>query len=131
MKPKALFGYLDFETVWFLDTSTGVNHPQLIANPEIGTHTHTYSAEVTAPTCTEQGYTTYTCSCGDSYRGAYVDALGHQLVTLAAVEATCAATGKTEGSYCSVCHTVLQAQEELAKVGHTIVTFQLPIRINC
>ena len=40
-------------------------------------HTHSYTAAVTAPTCTEQGYTTYTCSCGDSYKGSYVDPLGH------------------------------------------------------
>ena len=41
-------------------------------------HTHSYTAAVTAPTCTEQGYTTYTCSiCGDSYKGDYKDALGH------------------------------------------------------
>ena len=33
---------------------------------------------VTAPTCTERGYTTYTCvDCGYSYEGDYVDALGH------------------------------------------------------
>ncbi|MGN1478541.1 MAG: leucine-rich repeat protein [Acutalibacteraceae bacterium] len=38
---------------------------------------HDYIASVTAPTCTEQGYTTYTCSkCGDSYISDYVDALG-------------------------------------------------------
>ena len=40
-------------------------------------HTHSYTAAVTAPTCTEQGYTTYTCSCGDSYKSDYKDALGH------------------------------------------------------
>ena len=41
-------------------------------------HTHSYTAAVTAPTCTERGYTTYTCSvCGDSYKGSYVDPLGH------------------------------------------------------
>jgi len=34
-------------------------------------HTHNYSASVTQPTCTTQGYTTYTCSCGDSYRDDY------------------------------------------------------------
>ncbi len=38
---------------------------------------HTYNKEVTAPTCTEQGYSTYTCACGDSYVSDYVDALGH------------------------------------------------------
>lgn len=40
-------------------------------------HTHSYTGTVTAPTCTEKGYTTYTCTCGDSYVDDYVDALGH------------------------------------------------------
>ena len=40
-------------------------------------HTHSYKAVVTAPTCTEKGYTTHTCACGDSYVDTYVDALGH------------------------------------------------------
>ena len=38
---------------------------------------HTYSASVTPPTCTEQGYTTYTCECGNSYVDDYVEAAGH------------------------------------------------------
>ena len=38
---------------------------------------HTYEPSVTAPTCTEQGYTTYTCEYGDSYVADYVDATGH------------------------------------------------------
>ena len=38
---------------------------------------HSYVAVVTAPTSTEQGYTTYTCSvCGDTYVGDYTDATG-------------------------------------------------------
>ena len=41
------------------------------------THKHSYTAVVTAPTCTEGGYTTYTCECGDSYVSDYTDALGH------------------------------------------------------
>ena len=40
-------------------------------------HTHSYTDVVTAPTCTAKGYTTHTCSCGDSYVDTYVDALGH------------------------------------------------------
>ena len=40
-------------------------------------HEHSYTAVVTPPTCTEKGYTTHTCSCGDSYVDTYVDALGH------------------------------------------------------
>ena len=37
---------------------------------------HNYTTVVTAPTCTERGYTTYTCSCGASYVDDYVDATG-------------------------------------------------------
>ena len=40
-------------------------------------HTHYYTVTVTAPTCTEKGYTTHTCACGDSYVDTYTDALGH------------------------------------------------------
>ena len=40
-------------------------------------HEHSYTAVVTPPTCTEKGYTTHTCACGDSYVDTYTDALGH------------------------------------------------------
>jgi putative cell wall-binding protein len=44
----------------------------------VSTHTHSYTSVITSPTCTEQGYTTYTCSsCGNSYKDTYVSALGH------------------------------------------------------
>ena len=39
------------------------------------THIHSYIAKVTAPTKTSEGYTTYTCSCGQSYISDYVPAL--------------------------------------------------------
>ena len=42
-------------------------------------HIHNYSEAVTPPTCTEQGFTTYTCACGEQYVDNYVDALGHTL----------------------------------------------------
>lgn len=58
-------------------------------------HTHNYSSKVTPPTCTEEGYTTYTCGCGDSYKGNYKDPTGHSYgawkVTTAA---TCTAKGE-------------------------------------
>ena len=39
---------------------------------------HGYIPAVTAPTCTEDGYTTYTCAvCGDSYVADHTPALGH------------------------------------------------------
>ena len=42
------------------------------------THIHSYTSTLTAPTCTEPGYTTYTCDCGESYADDYVDATGHK-----------------------------------------------------
>ena len=59
-------------------SSTG-NNDLLTANIHYNyvSHTHSYKAVVTAPTCTAKGYTTHTCACGDSYVDTYVDALGH------------------------------------------------------
>ena len=70
-------------------------------------HKHSYKDIVTAPTCTEKGYTTHTCACGDSYVDTYVDALGHAWdsgkVTKAATETetgtktfTCTRCGETK-----------------------------------
>lgn len=39
---------------------------------------HSYKAVVTDPTCTAQGYTTFTCECGDTYKANYVDKLNHK-----------------------------------------------------
>ena len=66
-------------------------------------HEHSYTPAVTAPTCTEGGYTTYTCACGHSYVSDYTDALGHDMGSWYTVtEATCAAAG-TERRDCSRC----------------------------
>ena len=45
--------------------------------PQPTNHTHDYSKAVVDSTCTEKGYTKYTCSCGDSYTASYKDPLGH------------------------------------------------------
>ena len=39
---------------------------------------HEYLPKVTAPTCTEAGYTTYTCACGKSYTDDVEPAAGHK-----------------------------------------------------
>ena len=56
---------------------------------------HDYSAEVTEPTCTAMGYTTYTCgNCNDSYIGDYVDKADHEY-SEAVTEPTCTSHGFT------------------------------------
>ncbi|MBQ8042640.1 MAG: hypothetical protein IJ272_00625 [Clostridia bacterium] len=58
-------------------------------------HTHSYTSVVTEPTCMAQGYTTHTCSCGDSYKDSYKGALGHSYKSTV-VAPTTEAGGYTE-----------------------------------
>ena len=66
-------------TLYFIESKEGWTSPTWNGYPTAtwAPHEHTYTETVTAPTCTEQGYTTHTCECGDSYVDAYIDALGH------------------------------------------------------
>lgn len=83
--------------------------------PALG-HTHRYTSKVTAPTCTEAGFTTFTCSCGDSYKEAGEKALGHSYKD-AVTAPTC-----TEGGYtthtCTVCGDV-KTDNQTAAAGHS------------
>lgn len=65
---------------------------------------HEYKASITPPTCTSQGYTTYTCGlCGKTYTDNYVSALGHNYGRWVIVqEATETRAGLRERS-CVVC----------------------------
>lgn len=60
---------------------------------------HTYSSDVKAPTCTEMGYTIYTCGvCGDTYKDNYKSVVPHnfdEIITenVTIVDATCTVDG--------------------------------------
>ena len=78
------------------------------------------SGKVTkAATCTAAGAKTYTCTRCKKIRTETIAATGHKAVKDAAVAATCETTGKTEGSHCSVCNTVIKAQTTVAALGHS------------
>ena len=83
-------------------------------------HVHHYQSFVTMPTCLENGYTTYRCSCGESYVDSYVDALGHNLVNDAEVLPTCTDTGLSEGRHCTRCNYEVK-QNIVPALGHNIV----------
>ena len=70
----------------------------------IDPNNHDYVAVATAPTCTEQGYTTHTCSrCNDTYVDDYVNALDHDLVHHEAKAPTCTEIGWEAYDTCSRC----------------------------
>lgn len=83
---------------------------------------HEYEDTIVPPTCTEQGYTLRTCPCGNVVKQNYVDALGHDMVTDAAVAPTCTETGLTEGRHCSRCDRATTAQKVVPALGHDKVT---------
>ena len=80
-------------------------------------HTHEYTKNVVAPTCTADGYTAYTCACGDTYQDTFV-AGGHQEEILPALKATCTGDGLTQGKVCTVCGAVVVEQTPVAAPGH-------------
>ena len=73
----------------------------------------------TAPTCTEKGVKTYTCSVCDETKTEAIDATGHTPVDVAAKDATCTEKGNTAGTKCSVCDKILSGVEEIPAKGHT------------
>lgn len=78
-------------------------------------HDHKYSAETVAPTCTEAGYTVYTCFCGDRYTSDTVEASGHDYEK-DVTEPTCKEGGYTVYT-CGKCgHSY---KEDIAARGHS------------
>ena len=57
-------------------------------------HAHSYVESTVAPTCTTDGYTLYSCSCGDSYQEGSVPATGHNY-TVSMAAPTCTEDGGT------------------------------------
>ena len=90
------------------DTATGVRNALNSAAYDLHTammaleeHEHVYTDTITAPTCTEAGYTTHTCECGKSYTDTPTEPLGHSY-TETVVPPTCTQDGYTE-HVCGAC----------------------------
>lgn len=81
-------------------------------------HNHSYSKAVILPTCTSEGYTSYSCSCGNMYTDDRVPALGHSYGEWKVVkDATASETGLEE-QVCSRCgaknQKIIEKREETA-----------------
>ena len=86
-------------------------------------HEHDYTAVVTEPTCTEQGYTTYTCECGESYVADYTEPLNHlEVIDIPEVPATETEAGKTAGKKCALCGEVLEGCEEIPELEEIVIS---------
>ena len=83
---------------------------------------HDYQEEVTPPTCTEMGHSTFTCSwCGDSYEGSYTDPTGHTPSDwIVDVEPTTDSEGSRHKE-CEVCGETLET-EEIEKIYNQATT---------
>lgn len=103
----------------------------IIVKDDVNYADHTHAANkagvVTKPTCTEDGYTTYTCDiCDEAYTAELTKATGHKAgdpVRTDEVEATCSKEGSyDEIVYCSVCGTELSRKTvTVSKKPHTEV----------
>ena len=83
---------------------------------------HEEKAEITPPTCTEMGYTTWTCTrCHESHKGEYTKATGHKAGDwIVDQEPTTTSAGKRH-TVCVTCGEVLET-EELEKYYQQAVT---------
>ena len=89
-------------------------------------HEHNYTKEVVAPTCTEKGYTKYTCECGDSYRDSEIPA-GHQMVEVYEKEPTCTEAGESAFHVCQLCGYVEGEKTVVPALGHLYdTTYEYP-----
>ena len=96
-------------------------HFSKVIGPALG-HLDELQISVTAPTCTEKGYTTYKCTrehCGEEWIGNYVDALGHSEDSVVTAP-TCTEKGYTTYT-CSVCSNV-EIRDYVDELGHNYVT---------
>lgn len=85
-------------------------------------HSHSWITKnvIKKATCTAAGSKVENCASCDAVQTVSIPVKGHTVVKDAAVAPTVFADGKTEGSHCSVCGTVIEKQNTIAKVPATI-----------
>ena len=81
-------------------------------------HSYGNSVVTKQPTCTSEGTAIKTCTKCNATVTEKLPAKGHTAVTDKGYPATCTTAGKTDGSHCSVCNTVIKAQTTITATGH-------------
>ena len=81
-------------------------------------HSYGNSVVTKQPTCTSEGAAIKTCTKCNATVTEKLPAKGHTAVTDKGYPATCTTAGKTDGSHCSVCNTVIKVQTVINATGH-------------
>ena len=81
-------------------------------------HRYGNSVVTKQPTCTAEGTAIKTCTKCNATVTEKLPAKGHTAVTDKGYPATCTTAGKTDGSHCSVCNTVIKVQTVINATGH-------------
>ena len=81
-------------------------------------HSYGNSVVTKQPTCTSEGSAIKTCTKCNATVTEKLPAKGHTAVTDKGYPATCTTAGKTDGSHCSVCNTVIKVQTVIDATGH-------------
>lgn len=80
-------------------------------------HKHEYEPTTVDANCTEDGFVTYTCKCGDTHTEKTADAFGHRYV-VTVIPATCSGEGYTS-HVCNECgHSYID--ERVEPLGHSM-----------
>ena len=115
-------GNIEYYTCTGCDKLLDKDGQEITEDIEIPALGHDFTGEwtVTKPaTCTESGVKARKCSRCKETEKETIPATGHTETEDAAVAATCTTAGKTAGSHCLVCNTIIKAQEEIPATGHS------------
>lgn len=86
------------------NTSSAASQPHKNNNVSSQPHLHAYKITVVQPTCTEDGYTLYKCSCGRWYTEKGKEKTGHKWKEWTVTVMPTASTEGKEERECTVCH---------------------------
>ena len=122
-----------FKVVALDENESAIAHGTVEAAPK-----HNYNdGVVTDPNCTEGGYTTYTCTCGDVYVGDRVAPLGHNYGDwIIGSMPTCTSAGAFDHYHCDRCEKNFTSTREefdiyIAPLGHELGEYEYDNNATC